>query len=309
MSYDFECAIIGGGPAGLNAALVLGRARRTVVLIDDARPRNAVTHASHGFLTRDGVTPSEFRRIAYEEVLRYPSVVHRPAEVRTVSLAGGGAGFNVTTSDGAPLRVRKLLMATGLKEALPDIPGLKELYGKSLFQCPYCDGWELRDQPLILVSGTPRLFHMAKLLYQWSRDLTVCTNGFRVLEQDQRKLLADRGIRLIEQPVAAFRGSGGKLIRVDFADGSSLARTGGFITPHWLPQNRIVQGLGCEMTDGGGIRTDAWGRSSLPGLYAAGESATGASSQLIAAAASGSQAAVAINTDLTEEEWRGSAHG
>ncbi len=163
-----DCAIIGGGPAGLNAALLLGRARRTVALFDNNQPRNAVTHASHGFLTRDGVTPAEFRRIAYEEVLRYPTVEHLPLKVTEIRKLQNG--FEIIT-DIERIQSRKLLVTTGLKETLPDIPGIKELYGKSLFYCPYCDGWELRDQPLIVLSENPNVYHIARLLYKWSRDL------------------------------------------------------------------------------------------------------------------------------------------
>ncbi len=183
----YDCTVIGGGPAGLNAALVLGRARRSVVLFDDNLPRNRVTHASHGFLTRDGVTPAEFRRIAYEEVLHYPSVERHSVKVTDVRKLD--SGFLVTAENGETVRSRKLLITAGLKEELPPILGLKELYGKSVFHCPYCDGWELRDQPLIVVIDHPRAYHMAKLIYQWSRDLVVCTNGRKVLTWEQNHAL------------------------------------------------------------------------------------------------------------------------
>jgi thioredoxin reductase len=296
----YDCANIGGGPAGLNAALVLGRARRSVALFDNNQPRNAVTHASHGFLTRDGVTPAEFRRIAYEEVQRYPSVEHHSSKVTEIRKLHDG--FQIITDRDEPIQSRKLLIAAGLKEILPDIPGLKELYGKSLFYCPYCDGWELRDRPLIVVSENPSVYHMAKLLYNWSRDLVICTNGRSILTDEQKQLLASRNIIVLEQTVAAFHGSEGKLRQVEFTDGSLIDRTGGFVTPQWLPY-AAFQGLGYETTESGGIVTDGMGKSTVPGLFAAGEATSGAPSQLIVAAAAGSIAAVSINMELMEEDF------
>ncbi|TDF99460.1 NAD(P)/FAD-dependent oxidoreductase [Paenibacillus piri] len=297
----YDCTIIGGGPAGLNAALVLGRARRSVALIDNNQPRNAVTHASHGFLTRDGVTPTEFRRIAYNEVLHYPTVEHRPAKVTDIRKLHDG--FQIITDSGETIESRKLLMATGLKEVFPAIPGLAEMYGKSLFHCPYCDGWELRDQPLIVLSDNPKVFHMAKLLYNWSRDLVICTNGRSVLTDKQKQVLDSRNIIETEQTIAAFHGSEGKLRQVEFTDGSRINRTGGFVTPQWLPQAVFREGLGYETTELDGIRTDEMGKSTVPGLFAAGEAASGAPSQLIVAAAAGSMAAAGINAELMEEDF------
>ncbi|KRE39998.1 NAD(P)/FAD-dependent oxidoreductase [Paenibacillus sp. Soil522] len=298
MTYD--CAIIGGGPAGLNAALVLGRARRTVALFDNNQPRNAVTHASHGFLTRDGITPTEFRRIAYEEVLRYPSVEHHSPKVTDIRKLHDG--FEIITDRDEPIQSRKLLIATGLKEILPDIPGLADLYGKSLFYCPYCDGWELKDQPLIVLSENPSVYHMAKLLYNWSRDLVICTNGRSVLTVEQKQILASRNIIVSEQTVTAFHGSEGKLRQVEFTDGSRIDITGGFVTPQWLPQ-AAFQELGFETTELGGIVTDGMGKSMVPGLFAAGEATSGAPSHLIVSAAAGSVAAVGINMELMEEDF------
>ncbi|WP_458118561.1 NAD(P)/FAD-dependent oxidoreductase [Paenibacillus sp. Z6-24] len=297
----YDCVIIGGGPAGLNAALVLGRARRSVALIDNNRPRNAVTHASHGFLTRDGVTPSEFRRIAYEEVLGYPSVTYCPQEV--ISVRTVPAGFEIITGTGESLHARKVLITTGLKEILPDIPGAQEMYGQSLFNCPYCDGWELRDQPLIVVSEHERLHHLAKLLYGWSRDLVVCTNGSHILTDEQKQQLTARGIIVTDQQVAAFHGEGGKLQQVEFTDGSRIERTGGFLTPAQLPQASFGEELHYEKNELGGIKTDETGRSSIPGLFAAGEAASGSSSQLILSAAAGSLIAVHINHELSEDTF------
>ncbi len=297
-----DCAIVGGGPAGLNAALVLGRARRSVALLDNNRARNSVTHASHGFITRDGTQPAEFRRIAYEEVLRYPSVRHWPAEAADIRRTNDG--FVVRTSSGELVQARKLILAAGLKEVFPEIEGLRECYGKSLFNCPFCDGWELRDQPLAVVSDQPGLFHKLKLLFNWSRDLVACTNGSDILTAEQRQQLASRGIRIVDTPVAAFSGRNGMLQRVHFADGTHIERSGGFISPSFVPNAMFHETLGYQTSETGGIVTDAMGRTTSAGVYAAGDSAYVMPSQLIIAAASGSKAAMAVLADLTEEDWQ-----
>ncbi|QYK69071.1 MULTISPECIES: NAD(P)/FAD-dependent oxidoreductase [Paenibacillus] len=297
----YDCAIIGGGPAGLNAALVLGRARRSVALIDNNRPRNAVTHASHGFITRDGVTPAEFRRVAYEEVLRYPSVHHLQTEV--VSIMKKESGFEVLDSSGLRVQARKLILATGVKETFPEIEGFYPLYGKSLFNCPYCDGWELRDQPLVLVSESAAIFHTAKLLLNWSKDLIVCTNGHASLSDEQKERLQSKGIVVMEQPVSAFIGHNGQLEHVRFTDGTQVPRVGGFVTPQFVQSAPFGEHLGCERTESGGIKTDEAGRTSIPGIYAAGDSSYFMPSQLIFAAADGSRTAASVNMDLTEEDF------
>lgn len=296
----YDCAIIGGGPAGLNAALVLGRARRKVALLDNNQPRNAVTHASHGFLTRDGITPSEFRRIAYEEVTSYPSVEHHPLTVMDIQKIP--EGFLIMAGDQV-IRARKLLITTGMKETVPDIPGLKELYGKSLFHCPYCDGWELRDRPLIVIAENEGLFHLAKLLYNWSRDLVICSNGRSILTDEQKQKLIGYNITVSEKKVAAFHGKDGILQEVEFVDGSKIRRTGGFVTPHWQSNFVFSERLGLETNALGGVIADATGKTGITGIFAAGEAASGAPSQLIVAAAAGSVAAASLNLELTEEEF------
>ncbi|SCW52949.1 Thioredoxin reductase [Paenibacillus tianmuensis] len=298
----YDCAIIGGGPAGLNAALMLGRARRNVAIIDNNKPRNAVTHESHGFITRDGVTPAEFRRIAYEEVLRYPSVEHLQTEAVDVRKNESGF-FEVLGTSGLLVQARKLILATGLKEIFPEIDGFYSLYGKGLFNCPYCDAWEMQDQPLVLVSESPAIFHTAKILLNWTKDLVVCTHGRSSLSDEQKTLLQSRGIVVTEQPVAAFVGHNGKLEHVRFADGTELPRTGGFVLPKFVQAAPFGERLDCERLDNGGIKTDGVGRTSIPGLYAAGDTSYFNPSQVVFAAADGSKTAMAVNLDLTEEDY------
>jgi len=296
-----DCVIIGGGPAGLSAALVLGRARRSVMLIDDNRPRNAVTRSSHGFLTRDGVQPAEFRRIAYEEVLEYPSVEHRQAEAADIFRQADG--FEIVMKTGERVRTKKLIMAAGLKEVFPEIGGLHDFYGKSLFNCPYCDGWEWRDRPLVLLTEEPVILHMAKLLYNWSRDLIVCTNGKPLLSAEERRMLEAKHIQVIDTPVVAFEGQNGLLEQMVLADNRRIKRSAGFVIPKWLPRADFSEQLGYTVTEFGGIATDPMGRSTVAGLYAAGDAAYVRPSQLIYAASDGYKTAVTVNMDLSEEPF------
>jgi len=297
----WDCAIIGGGPAGLNAALVLGRARRQVLLADDGRPRNAVTHESHGFLTRDGVKPAEFRQMAYQEIGKYPSV--RTVRDRVTAVRPDGGAFELDTGEGVIYQARKLILATGLRERLPSVEGMTSFYGKSLFNCPYCDGWELRDRALVVISENEHAFAMARTVHQWSRDLVLATNGAQVLTDGQREALRRNGIRIMEGRIAALAGEGGMLQKVVFADGSEVRREGGFVTPEWSHSAPFGEALGCASNELGGIVTDGFGRTSVKGVYAAGDSAVIAPSQLIIAAAGGSRAAIGVNTDLTQEDF------
>ncbi|MHA6481923.1 NAD(P)/FAD-dependent oxidoreductase [Paenibacillus sp. strain BS8-2] len=300
---DAECAIIGGGPAGLSAALVLGRARRSVLIFDDDKPRNAVTRHTHGFLTRDGVSPQELRRIAKEEVARYRGVHQINRRMGTVSPFAGG-GFLLRDGAGALYRARKLLLATGLKETLPDIPGASSLYGRSLFNCPYCDGWELRDQPLVVIAEGSDAFSLARLAYQWSRDLLVCTNGqSRSLSNDECRALASRGVAVSQRRIAGLLGANGQLRAVRFEDGSESFRTGGFLSPYWRQASPFGEQLGCAMSEKGGIITDGMGRTNISGVYAAGDTVVIAPSQTAMAAGEGSRAAIGINTDLVREDF------
>ncbi|GCE50247.1 thioredoxin reductase [Thermosporothrix hazakensis] len=296
-----DCAIIGGGPAGLSAALVLGRARRSVVVFDDNRPRNAVTHESHGFLTRDGIKPSEFRATAHREISAYPSVEMRWAHVTAVRKQGDI--FEVLTDDQEPLQARIVLLATGLKEQLPAVDGIYDYYGTSLFNCPYCDGWELRDQPLVLIAEGERTFHLAETIWNWSRDLVVCTNGHTVLKDEQKQLLHKHGIQVVEDRISALIGSNGHLERVVFASGEERNCVGGFVLTELSQAAPFASQLGCDMNAMGGIVTNPQGRTSVPGVYAAGDATLQGPAQLILAAAQGSQAAMHINATLTERAF------
>ncbi len=296
-----DCAIIGGGPAGLSATLVLGRAKRNIVLFDDNQPRNAVTQESHGFLTRDGVEPNEFRHIAHQEIGKYPSVEVRQARITNV--INHGNSFELVENNSEVFHAKTIILATGLKETLPSIDGIHDYYGKSLFNCPYCDGWELRDRPLIVISEGPQTFHMVKTIWNWSRDLLVCTNGRAVLTDEQKAMLNKNGISVNESPIIALTGKNGMLEQVVFATGEESMCEGGFVAPQLLQASSFGEMLGCEMNALGSAVVDNLGRTTVKGVYAAGDAATLMFSQLILAAGQGNIAAAGINMDLIESEF------
>ncbi|WP_080848902.1 NAD(P)/FAD-dependent oxidoreductase [Cytobacillus gottheilii] len=297
-----ECIIIGGGPAGLNAALVLGRARRQTVLFDNNDARNKVTHESHGFITRDGVTPKEFREAAHNDIFKYPSVKIEKETIIEVYKEENGL-ISVKTADGQIITSKKLIFATGLKERLPNVEGVREFYGKSLFSCPYCDGWEQRDQPLVLISENAHAVHMAKMIYQWSKDLIICTNGNTIISEEDKLVFERKGILVREEKIARLHGAEGKLEKVIFEDGHEILRTGGFVTTELYQGNQFGASLGCASNENGGIIVDALGKTNITGVFAAGDTSFSGPSQLIIAASEGVRAAAGVNSELTMAEF------
>ena len=292
-----DCAIIGGGPAGLNAALVLGRARRSTLLFDDNKPRNAVTHESHGFITRDGINPAEFRAIGQQEISKYPAVEIRPLRIESVTKHD--ATFELVADNGEKFEARYIILATGFREQLPAVEGIYDYYGKSLFNCPFCDGWEMRDKPLVLIAENEMAAtHVPKMLYNWSHDLVVCTNGQRILSAEQKDFFNTYGIQVIEEKISALSGENGQLERIVFEDQREIERSGGLVAVQPLQATSIGQDLGCELNAMGGIITNDAGKTNIPGVYAAGDTSTIMQSQLIFAAAAGSKAAASIVGEL-----------
>lgn len=297
MNYD--CIIIGGGPAGLNAALVLGRARRNVILFDSNEPRNHVVRESHGFLTRDGIQPAKIRQLALQELEAYPSIQVKPEKALSIECISE-TNYEVTTESSNVYKSTKILLATGLKDEQPNVPGIERFYGTSLFSCPYCDGWEVRDQPLAVIADK-NVYKLAKEVFIWSRDLIVFTNGEGRLELHERERLESRGIKVVEDILSGLEGTNGQLERVRLEDGTLIDRSYGFVTPLWSHPNHFAGILGCKLNEYGGIQTDEYGRTNVWNVYAAGDAANIVPAQLIVAAGSGSAAAIGINGDLTNE--------
>ncbi|MDQ0429862.1 thioredoxin reductase [Planomicrobium stackebrandtii] len=295
----YDCAIIGGGPAGLNAALVLGRSRRKTVLFDDDNGRNLVTRKSHGFITRDGIEPEELKRLGREEIAKYDCVDMKKQRIISVKRISE-AHYELATESGDVFHSIKIIIAAGLKEQLPNIPGIEKFYGTSLFSCPYCDGWELRDQPLAVIADK-QVFELAKKIYTWSRDLIVFTNGEGRLEEKDKQKLLRKGIKVVEDVIGGLEGDNGQLRSVRLEDGTLIDRVGGFVTPIWSHAAPFAKELGCKINTHGGILTDDYGRTNVWNVYAAGDASLIVPSQLVIAAGEGSAVAIGVNGDLVNE--------
>lgn len=295
----YECAIIGGGPAGLSAALVLGRARRRVIVFDNNHARNRVTREAHGFLTRDGIQPAELRRVGRQEIANYPSVEFHNERIVSIERLGQ-THYELMTASGKIIRTIKILLAVGLQDEQPNIPGIERFYGTSIFSCPYCDGWEFRDQPLAVIADK-NVFKLAAEVYTWSRDLIVFTNGEGQLTAEERQKLNAKNIQIVDDIISSLEGENGQLKSIRLEDGTLIDRTAAFSSPLWSHPNHFAEDLGCEPNQYGGILTDEYGRTTVWNVYAAGDAANIVPSQLIVAAGSGSSAAIGINGDLTNE--------
>ncbi len=295
-----DAAIIGGGPAGLSAALVLGRARKNVIVIDEGRPRNRVTRESHGFLTRDGIAPAEFRRVAREQIEAYPTV--RFLEEAATAATGVDGDFRVATASGEIVRAKKLLFASGKRDVPIHIPGLQEVYGKSAFVCPYCDGWELRDRPLVLIVSGAKALHLAKTISGWSGRFVILTNGQDDWAADQRAELDRRGIPTFDSPIREIESVEGMVRHVALEDGTIVPCAGIFFAPTLAAGSELPRSLGCRMTESGSVLADAFGKTNVPGVYAAGDAATELY-QIALAVSMGSLTGVGINSELLEEAW------
>lgn len=296
-----DCIVIGGGPAGLNASLVLGRSRRKTILFDDNKPRNAVTSESHGFITRDGINPQELKRIGQEELSKYPDVQIEKQRVKSVTKENDR--FQVIAEDGEVYKAKKVILATGFKEVLPDIEKIKEFYGTSLFSCPFCDGWELRDRRLAIISEHQAVVHMAKMVSNWTDNLVVCTNGKQTLSADDKRLLESRGIEVYEDKIFSLIGENGFLEKIEFENGKRISCEGGFTAAEWEQASDFGLTLGCDLNERGGIETDSFKRTNIEGLYACGDTLMAGPSQLILAAGEGSMAAIGVNAALIEEKF------
>jgi thioredoxin reductase len=286
----------------MSAALVLGRARRRVVLYDHGRYRNAASSSLHGYLSRDGVHPAELRRVAREELSRYPSVAIRQTEV--VRARRQGSEFELEELAGQRTRCRKLLLATGLQDELPALPGLQDLLGISAFHCPYCDGWELRDQALIAYGEGNQGAELAFELTLWSRDVTLCTGARRPPDALHAERLAHFGVSVRTQRISRVEAQPGSQVRVWFQDGSSMVRRALFYSEGSRQASPLGAQLGVAFTPKGGVEAGRLEATSVEGVYVAGDASRDAL-QAVVAAGEGAKAAVAINMALLKEDlWR-----
>lgn len=296
MTYD--ALIVGGGPAGLSAALNLGRARRRVLLCDAGERRNAAAEHIHGFVTRDGTPPVEFRGIARQQLERYPNVEVR--DTRVEAIEGTAGAFDVRLATGR-VSARRILLCTGMIDVLPAIDGFRALWGRSIFQCPYCHGWEVQDQRFGFLAQDPDKLGFPLLLRGWSSDVTLYTDARVVVPDPLRAQLSAAGVAIETRPIARLvAGSDGRLAAVELAGGESRPCQVLFAHP---PQRQVplVASLGLALDPGGYVAVRAMHHeTSIPGIYAAGDLATPGQAVTIAAAA-GMMAAAALNYSLVSE--------
>lgn len=291
MDVAWDCAIVGGGAAGLSAALVLGRARRRTLLVDVGHQSNLAAHGIGGLLGHDGRAPAELYAMGRRELTAYPSVEVRTGEVISGEQADGG--FMLELADGRREPARRVVLATGMEYRPPALPGVAELWGRSVFHCPFCHGWEVRDEPLALLARGELAVHKALLLRGWSDDVVLLTDGPADLAAADHARLAAAGIAIDERPVAELVTQNGELAAVAFTDGSHLTRRGLLVAAPLHQRSGLAEQLGAA-----------------PGVFAAGD-VSAESPSVAGAIAAGSQAAAAVvrslltdDHELSSQQWR-----
>ncbi|MGW4425130.1 NAD(P)/FAD-dependent oxidoreductase [Streptosporangium sp. NPDC004631] len=297
----FDVVIVGGGPAGMAAALALGRVHRTVLLIDTGEGRNAAADNVHNFLTRDGTPPAELRRLGREELVAYRTVQTR-TEMVTDARVLDGDGFQLDLSDGGTAAARRLLLATGLADELPGPRGVEALWGRSAFHCPYCHGYECTGKQVAVLGTDQARIRLALQLSRFAADVVLCTGG-RPLDPAAQAALASHGVAVRCETIARLEGTGGRLEQIVFENGPSLARDAVFVVNVPRQRSDLADRLGCATFTDGCVEVNEFGQTSVPGVYAAGDMARRSGvpmpmAAVIAAAASGTVAAAVIDQDL-----------
>jgi thioredoxin reductase len=293
----FDVVIAGGGIAGLSAALILARCCRKVLVCDAGKPRNRVSKALHGYLSRDGISPWHLRDMGRQELARYPSVSFLEGEV--TDAAPISEGYRVTLKDGRSFQGKYLVVATGVVDKLPEIEGVNELYGSHLFHCPYCDGWEMRDRPLAVYGSGTTGYEYALELIGWSRDVVLCTDGGESPSNEQVRQLERNRVGIRTQPIRRLAKGSDEMMVIWFADGSGIARRALFFNPLQYQASPLAEKLGCSVTEGGVVKTGKFQQTSSR-LFVIGDAARSIQLAIIAAA-EGAEAAYAINTALQKE--------
>jgi thioredoxin reductase len=301
----YDVVVVGGGAAGLSGALMLGRARRSVAVVDAGSPRNAPAAGVHGFLSRDGMKPAELLEAGREEVRRYGGEL---LDGEVTDAVREGDGFAVSLADGRVLGARRLLVTTGLVDELPNMPGLRELWGNDVLHCPYCHGWEVRDRAIGVLASGPMAVHQALMFRQWSADVTLFLNGMASPSDEEREQLAARGIRVVAGEVDSLEIVDGHLAGVRLRDGDVVARQALAVMPHVVARSGVLRSLGLEPVAhpsgvGEHIAADPTGLTAVPGVWVAGN-VTDLVAQVLPAAAAGATAGAHINAGLIAEDTR-----
>ncbi|GAA3093320.1 NAD(P)/FAD-dependent oxidoreductase [Streptosporangium carneum] len=305
----YDVVVVGGGAAGLNGALTLGRARRSVLVIDSGRPRNAPAEGVHTYLGREGTPPAELLAAGRAEVRGYGGAFLEGTVVAAERRDDGG--FRVVLADGGAVRADRLLVTTGLVDELPEVPGVAELWGRDVLHCPYCHGWEVRDREIGVLGTGPLAVHQALLWRQWSERVTLFLHSAPEPDEEEHERLAARGVTVVRGEAAALETSDGRLSGVRLADGGVVPCEALAVTSRLVARAGFLASLGLEPTDqemgghvvGSHIAADATGATAVPGVWVAGNVAS-LTDQVIVAAAAGMRAAAAVNADLIAEETR-----
>jgi len=295
-----DVAIVGGGPAGLSAALMLGRCLRRVVVIDAGEHRNRKAHAIHGYLTRDGTSPTELLRAAETELMRYPTVTLQSGIVTGID--GERGAFALRTADGAVINARRVLLATGVIDVIPVIEGLPELFGRTVHHCPHCDGFEYAGRPIGVYGQAGFGVEAALAMLAWSDDVVLFTDARPLTPEDRRRCEA-LGVSVRDERVVRLEGQDGQLERVVLAGGAAVARAALFLVAGQREQSDLAKLLGCEINADGIVVSDEHSVTSVPGVYVAGDASIG-EQLVVVAAAQGAIAATKIHASLWEEDLR-----
>ncbi|WP_329086512.1 NAD(P)/FAD-dependent oxidoreductase [Actinomadura citrea] len=290
---EYDVVVVGAGAAGLNAALVLARARRRIAVVDAGEPRNAPAAHMQGFLSRDGMSPAALLEVGRAEVAGYGAALI-DARVEHVD-----PGFTVRLVGGAVLGARRLVVATGLRDELPGIAGVAERWGRDVLHCPYCHGYEVRDRPMGVLGTSPGAVHQALLLRQWSDDVVLFVHTLKLDEEEHERLTA-RGVRLVDGEIKRVVAEKDGVRGVELADGRMVPRRVVFLFPRMVPHDALLTALGCAVEDRR-VVTDRTGRTTVPGVWAVGNVAD-PRAQVVTAAGMGSAAAIAVNADLLDED-------
>ncbi|AHM63413.1 thioredoxin reductase [Flammeovirgaceae bacterium 311] len=296
----YEVIIVGGSYAGLSAAMALGRSLRQVLIIDSGRPCNVQTPHSHNFLTQDGETPQAIRAKALMQVLKYPSV--SLIEARAVRGGKTAAGFYIETDAAEVFSAKKVLFATGVLDIMPDIQGFAACWGISVLHCPYCHGYEVRGRQLGVIGNGDLGYELSKLISQWSKALVLFTNGPSALSKEQTHQLESKNIRIVEKRISSFQHQEGYLQYVVFNDGSQHELTALFARTSFVQHCSIPEELGCAITEHGFVEVDDFHKTTIPGIYAAGDNCS-VYRAVAAATAAGVKAGAFINKELIEDTF------
>ena len=301
----YDVVVIGGGAAGLGGALMLGRSRRSVLVVDAGEPRNAPASGVHGFLTRDGMDPAELLRVGREEVSGYGA---RVIDGRVASAESGEGGFTVALEDGRRVGARRLLVTTGLVDELPDVPGVRERWGRDVLHCPYCHGWEVRERAIGVLASGPMALHQALLFRQLTADVLLFQHTAPEPTDEEAERLSARGIAVVEGEVASLEVHEDRLTGVRLQNGEVIPRDAVVVGPRFAARAGMLAGLGLSATAhpsgmGEHVEADAMGLTSVPGVWVAGN-VTDPTAQVLGSANAGAMAGAAINADLVAEDTR-----